>query len=138
VTRQRALPLLVLLLRFSGAVLVLAFGAVLLPTDWMAATHRWLGMGEFPRAPLTDYLTRSLSALYGVHGVLCLVIASDPVRYQRIVRYLGGLTVAFGLMLIPIDRHAGMPAPWTMVEGPMVIGAGILLLYLLSRATEKG
>jgi hypothetical protein len=35
VTSHRAL---VLVLRFSGAVLLLAFGAMFLPTDWMAAT----------------------------------------------------------------------------------------------------
>lgn len=127
---------LVLLLRLSGTVLVLAFGAVLLPTDWMATTHRWLGMGEFPVAPLTDYLVRSVSALYGFHGVLTLLVAGDPIRYHRIVRYFGVMYIIVGLMMFAIDLHAGMPIIWTVIEGPPLVGGGVLVLYLLSRATK--
>ena len=116
--------------------LVLAFGAVLLPAEWMAATHRWLGMGEFPDAPLTYYLVRSVSALYGVHGVLVLLVAGDPLRFQRIVRYLGVIDIVFGLMMLSIDLHSGMPAMWTMFEGPPLVGTGAVVLYLLGRATK--
>jgi hypothetical protein len=126
----------VLLLRLSGVVLLLAFGAMLLPADWMAASHRWLGMGEFPDVPLTYYLVRSVSALYGFHGVLVLLVAGDPVHFQRIVRYLGGMDIVFGLMMVSIDLHAGMPAMWTMCEGPPLVGTGVIVLYLLSRATK--
>ena len=122
VTQQRALQLLILFLRFGGVVLCLAFGAMLLPADWMAASHRWLGMGEFPHAPLTDYLIRSISALYGFHGVLVLLVAGDPLHYQRIVRYLGVMDIVFGLMMIAIDVRAGMPTMWTMFEGPPLVG----------------
>jgi hypothetical protein len=122
--------LLVLLLRFSGVVLLLAFGAMLLPTDWMAGVHGWLGMGEFPDAPLTSYLVRSVAALYGFHGVLVLLVAGDPVRYDRIVLYLGIMDIVFGLMMLAIDLHAGMPTLWTVVEGPSLVGMGALVLYL--------
>lgn len=128
---------LTLLLRVTGAVLVTAFGAVLLPTDWMTATHRWLGMGEFPDVPLTDYLVRSVSALYGFHGVLLFLVAGDPVRHLRIVRYVGVMDIVFGLMMLSIDLHAGMPIIWTMMEGPPLVGAGVFVLYLLGRATVK-
>jgi hypothetical protein len=137
VSQQQALQLLVLILRFSGGVLVLAFAAMLLPPTWMAATHAWLGMGEFPHAPLTDYLIRSVAALYGFHGVLVLLVAGDPLRYQRIVRYLCVMDIVFGLMMFSIDLHAGMPALWTMVEGPPLVGAGVVMLYLLNRATVR-
>jgi hypothetical protein len=125
---------LVLFLRFGGVVLLLAFGAVLLPTDWMAAVHRWLGMGEFPDAPLTDYLVRSVAALYGFHGVLVLIVAGDPARYERIVLFLGAMDIVFGLMMVAIDLHAGMPIVWTALEGPPLVGVGVLLLYLRRRA----
>ena len=62
--------LLVLLLRFAGVVLLLAYGAVFLPAVWMAATHRWLELGDFPAFPIVDYLTRSISILYGIKGGL--------------------------------------------------------------------
>ena len=99
----------------------------------MAVAHNWLGMGEFPAAPLTDYLARSVSALYGFHGVLLFIIAGDPVRYERIVLYLGVTNIVFGLMLLAIDWHARMPLLWTAFEGPPVVGLGVLVLYLRSR-----
>ena len=102
----------------------------------MAVAHNWLGMGEFPAAPLTDYLARSVSALYGFHGVLLFVIAGDPLRYERIVLYLGVTNIVFGLMLFAIDLHAGLPLLWTAFEGPPVVGLGVLVLYLRSRLAK--
>ena len=128
--------LLVWLLHFSGVVVLLAFPAVLLPADWMAATHRALGMGEFPRMPVVDYLARSIAALYGFHGVLLLLVSRDVVRYAPIVRYLGVMDIVFGLTMIAIDLNAGMPALWTMIEGPSLIGAGLLVLYLSRGLSE--
>jgi len=122
--------ILVVLLRLGGAVTVTAFLAMLLPTDWMAATHRWLGLGEFPRVPVVDYLTRSVAALYGFHGVLLFLVSRNPVQYRSIVRYLGSMNVLFGIFLILIDLHAGMPSVWTMGEGPPVAAFGVLVLYL--------
>ena len=110
----------------------MAFGAVLLPTEWMATSHQWLGMGEFPRAPLTDYLVRSVAALYGFHGVLVLLVAGEPLRYVRIVRFLGVMDIVFGVIMLAIDLHAGMPMFWTIAEGPPLVGVGALVLYLTS------
>ena len=128
---------LVLVLRFGGTLLITAFGAVVLPPDWMAAAHRWLGMGEFPAAPLTDYLARSVSALYGFHGVLLLLVSGDPVRYQPIIRYLGVMNIVFGLMLLAIDVYAGLPTMWTMFEGPPLVCIGVLVLYLIRPTTTS-
>jgi len=133
VTHQRALTTLVLVLRFGGVLLTFAFAAVFLPAHSMATVHGRLGMGEFPAAPLTDYLARSVSALYGFHGALLFIVAGDPVRYERIVLYLGVANIVFGLMLFGIDVHAGLPLWWTVVEGPPVVGLGVLVLYLRSR-----
>jgi hypothetical protein len=129
VTRLRYLRLL---LRLGGTLLVTAFFAVLLPADWMAATHQWLGMGEFPRAPVVDYLARSVAALYGFHGILLFVIAADPARYRTIVRYLAFMNLALGVMLIAIDLQAGLPLYWTLAEGPSVLLVGVLL-HVLNR-----
>ncbi|MCZ6836679.1 MAG: hypothetical protein O7G85_12955, partial [Planctomycetota bacterium] len=114
-TSQRAL---ILLLRFVACVLLLAFPAMLLPESVMASVHAKLGMGEFPASPLVDYLTRSIAALYGLHGVLVLIVSRDVVRYRSIVTYLGVMNIAFGIMMLGIDLHAGMPWWWTFGEGP--------------------
>jgi hypothetical protein len=125
--------LLVFLLRLGGVVTIAAFPAMLLPTDWMDATHRWLGLGELPRAPVVEYLTRSIAALYGFHGVLLLVVSRDPVRHRPIVRYIGVMNIVFGGLMTLIDVHAGLPILWTLLEGPPIIAFGSVVLYL-SRA----
>jgi hypothetical protein len=122
--------LLIFLLRFAGVVTMTAFLAMLLPTEWMVTTHRWLGLGELPRMPIIEYLTRSVAALYGFHGVLLLLVSRDPERHLPIVRYLGVMNVVFGLLIILIDVHAGLPMFWTLFEGPPIIGLGSAILYL--------
>lgn len=126
-TGAARLRLLRVLLRIGGTVLVLAFPTMLLPADWMAATHEWLGLGEFPRAPVVDYLARSAAALYGFHGILLFVISSDPARYRSILWYLVFMNFTLGLMLVAVDVHAGMPLWWTVSEGPfLILMAGLL------------
>ena len=111
--------------------MLLAFPAMLLPAEWMAASHEWLGLGEFPRAPIVDYLARSTSGLYGFHGLLLLIVAGDPQRYRPVVWYLAAMNVAFGAMLLAVDLHAGMPRLWTYLEGPGVAALGVILAALL-------
>lgn len=113
-----------------------AFLAIFLPVDWMAATHQWLGLGEFPRAPIVDYLARSIAALYGFHGVLLLIVSGDPVRYRTIVSYVAAMNVLFGLIVLAIDLYAGLPMMWTLLEGPPITAFGIAIA-LLNRPTGR-
>lgn len=122
--------LLVGVLRFAGGFTVTAFLAMLLPVEWMASTHQWLGLGEFPRSPVVDYLARSAAALYGFHGALLLLISRDPERHATIVRFVGWVNICFGVMMIAVDVHAGLPLWWTLGEGPPIAALGVLVLYL--------
>ena len=122
--------LLVFLLRIGGVVTCAAFLAIFLPVEWMAALHQWLGLGEFPRAPVVDYLARSIAALYGFHGVLLFIVARDPTRHRPIVRFIGVMNIVFGILLTGIDVNAGMPLLWTLAEGPPIVGFGVLVLFL--------
>src|SRR5271154_1250939 len=81
--------LLVFVLRFLGVSALFALVAVFMPLSWMVATHRWLGLGEMPTAPIVEYLARSLSAFYVFIGVLCWAVASDLDRYLPLARILG-------------------------------------------------
>ena len=103
---------------------------VLFPTAWMAVAHTHLGLGPFPDAPLTAYLTRSLSALYAVHGAVIVRVSFDVPRFRPLVGFLGWLHVVFGLTTLGIDLAAGMPWFWTAVEGPGVAAGGALVLWL--------
>jgi hypothetical protein len=127
--------MLAALLRLAGCVTAAAFLAIFLPVEWMASTHRWLGLGEFPRAPVVDYLARSVAALYGFHGVLLLIISGDPIRYRAIVSYVAVMNILFGLIVLAIDIHAGMPLAWTVVEGPPILLFG-MVLTLLNRSAR--
>ena len=124
------LRVITFILRFGGVVTVTAFAATLLPVEWMAAAHRWLGLGEFPRAPVVEYLARSIAALYGFHGVLLLIVSRDPVRYRAIVWYVAWMNMLFGAMVTVIDVAAGMPASWTLIEGPPIVAIGLVLALL--------
>jgi hypothetical protein len=133
--------LLVFLLRLGGLVTVMAFPAMFLPVDWMASIHAWLGLGEFPRAPVVEYLARSIAALYGFHGVLLLVVASDVVRYRDLVWFVAILNVMFGLIMVAIDLKTGMPLLWTLLEGPPIVAFGVVIAVLnraLTRQRPRG
>jgi len=128
---------LIWLLRIGGVMTLLAFGAVFLPVDWMAATHAWLGLGEFPRSPIVDYLTRSISALYAFHGGLLLLVSWDVRRHARVVAYVAVASIVFGVLLFGIDLHAGLPLRWVVCEGPPVVLVGVAILYLVRRVTAQ-
>jgi hypothetical protein len=96
----------------------------------MAATHQRLGLGEFPRAPVVEYLTRSIAALYGFHGVLVLLVARDPRRNRAFVSYLAVMDITFGVMMLAIDLRAGLPRFWTLLEGPSIAALGVVMALL--------
>ena len=124
------------ILLLTGLFLVSAFFAMALPVDWMAAIHRWLGLGEFPDAPITIYLARSTSLLYGVHGTLMFYTGWTIDKHWRFVSLLGCLHLVIGTAMFLVDWTSGMPAYWTFVEGPPVAILGVFILFLAARAVE--
>ena len=119
-----------LLLRIVGITTLLALPAVVMPKSWMASTHEWLGLGEFPTAPIVENLARSVSAFYAIFGAVCLVLANDLERYRPLVRFLGWVVALFGVVLIGIDLAAGMPLWWTASEGLSTLAFGALMFFL--------
>jgi hypothetical protein len=128
--------MLVALLRLSAAGTMVAFLAMLLPVNWMEATHARIGLGEFPRLPIMQYLTRSIAALYGFHGVFVWMVANDPVRYRPFVWFTATMNIVFGAMVLAIDLYAGMPALWTAIEGPGIMALGVAIA-LAARASGR-
>ena len=122
------------LLAMIGCGLMVAAVAVFLPVKTMAQMHSWLGLGEFPDAPITRYLARSTSLLYAVHGVLMLYASFDIKRYWPMIVVFGWLHVAIGLTMLGIDLSASMPLYWTAGEGIPIALAGGLIIYLWKKA----
>jgi hypothetical protein len=128
---------LVVLLRIGGVLTLLALGAAFMPHAWMDAVHRALGLGELPRIPIIGYLTRSLSAMYALHGALVLFLSFDVRRYLPAIRFLSVLAIMFGAGLIVLDVYVGLPQEWVLGEGPFVMVLGAVLLWLAMRIEEK-
>jgi len=120
--------LLVVVLRFFGALDLIAFLAIMMPQTWMASAHSVLGLGEFPDAPIVGYLARSSSALYALHGAMILFISFDVQRYARLITFLAIAALIHGAVMLGIDWAVGMPWVWTMFEGPGFAASGIVVL----------
>jgi membrane associated rhomboid family serine protease len=111
---------------------------VFMPSSWMDATHRWLGLGEMPTGPVVEYLARDLSAFYALVGALLLVMASDLERYRPLVRYFAVAFIVLSILFTGVDLAAGMPWWWTASEGPGGVVFGALLFVLARPAHSKG
>jgi hypothetical protein len=129
---------LVILLRFVGVSALFALVAVFMPSSWMAATHRWLGLGEMPTGPVVEYLARSLSAFYALMGALCLVLTTNLGRSRPLVRFLGAAFALMSVVLLGVDLAAGMPCWWSASEGPGGVVFGALLFVLARPDYPKG
>ncbi len=119
-----------LFLRIIGTAALFAVVAVVIPYSWMNAIHQWLGMGQLPPEPIVGYLARSTSAFYALLGGLLWVVSWNPRRHRLVLCYLGAAITLFGLILFAIDLLEGMPLYWSLCEGPIDIGFGIVILYL--------
>jgi hypothetical protein len=137
-TPANAKRLLVLVLRLNAAILLLAFGAVFLPHEWMEAIHHRLFPGDFPATPLVGYVTRSLSALYAFVGIVLWYASCDVRRYRPLIAFQAWLTVLFGVLMLGIDLAVGMPWMWTVGEAVTVTGIGVLMGWLAARARGAG
>ena len=130
---------LVILFRYLlGIGSLFALVPVFMPVSWMAATHRWLGLGKMPTGPVVEYLARSLSAFYALTGALCLVLATDLGRCRPLVRFLGVVFALMSLIVLGVDLAAGMPWWWSASEGPGGVVFGALLFVLARPAYSKG
>ena len=122
---------LVAVLRVSGVGMMFALIFVLCPFSWMVRINGWLGMGqELVYTPVTSYLIRTLSGMYAIIGGLFVFISYDLHRYREIIRFLGTIAIAAGLGITILDAILRLPLMWTVLEGPMTIGLGAIILYL--------
>lgn len=121
------------LLRLFGAVDCLALAAVVMPRSMMESVSLRLGFAPFSSGPLPEYLARSTSLLYALHGALLLYLAHDVVRHWGLIRWLGLLSIGHGVAIVAIDLDIGMPTWWCFAEGPTFAAAGLVLWWLTRR-----
>jgi heme A synthase len=122
--------LLRLVLRATGIVCLVATFAVFMPTSWMAWCHERLGLGNFPDAPITGYLARSLSAFYAIYGGALVLVAVDLRRYAAVIAYLAWTGLVLAVVIGIIDAVIGLPAYWTVAESVSGILLSVVILVL--------
>ena len=133
-TAEAAEKTLAWLLRALGVLTLTALVPMVMPTDWMVAANDWLGLEPLHRSPLTEYLTRSLSAVYALFGALAVYVSFDLRRYLGLVAFMGKLTILLGIFFTVLDFWAGMPASWSWGEGPPTVILGFVMVWLAGRA----
>jgi len=124
---------LVLVLRVTGAVMVLAVIPVFMPLSWMAACHEGAGLGPMPTGAIVEYLARSVSAFYALMGGLLWLVAGRARRYADVIAYLAFIFVVFGVVILVIDIRLGLPLWWILLEGPPIAIIGLAVLMLQAR-----
>ena len=118
------------LLRFAGAVEILAFIAVVMPRAWMEASHAWLGLGEMPGGPVLMFMIRQASYSYGMHGISLWVLATDVKRFRPLVIFNAVAFLLAAPVFFIVDYTSGMPLWWTVGDtlGCAFFGAALLWL----------
>jgi hypothetical protein len=116
-----------------GGVTLFAFAAAVMPEKWMIEASEFLGFSPFPNSPLTFYLARNLSLLYGFVGVLMLYLARDIFHYRKLIRTLSLCTVAFGFFQFIVDTQASMPLWWSASESSSTLFGGVFFYWLQSK-----
>ncbi len=120
-------------LQCVGYVSLLAFVAAVMPASWFIEASKGLGL-EFADLPLTFYLARNLSTLYGFVALVLLVIATDLDRYLPLARYAAFGTLLLGTLQLVTDAQAGMPWWWTLGESVSTWIGGLLLWWLCRKS----
>jgi len=126
-TKDRLLRLFLMLV---GVADLLAIVVVFLPDGWLGWAHEAVGLGTLPSGRIVGYLARSTSLLYGIHGAMLLVLASDVAHYRLLIRWYGRVFAVAGLLLVGVDIAESMPVWWTVFEGVAVVGIGVVILTL--------
>ena len=132
-TAERAEVILKWLLFVLGGLAILAFVPTVMPTAWMEEATVELGLEVLPDTPLTQYLTRSLSMLYCVFGLLTVYLARGVRQYRQLLIYVGWLTLLLAIVLTILDFAVGMPAHWSWGEGPPTMVVALVIVWLARR-----
>ena len=127
----------VLFLKFIGSAALLAFIAAVMPEKWIVEIAEELGFDPFPHSPLTFYLARNLSLLYGFTGAALWLVALDLDRYRPLVFWIAIGTITFGILQAIVDSLSGLPTWWTLGESLSTIFGGCALLYLERLASKS-
>lgn len=120
-------------MRLNAAILLLALVPMVFPADWMGTIHYRLQLGDFPTTSITEYLTRSASACYALHGGVVWLISRDVRRYRPMIRPLYLFHLLFAGTMLGIDLYSGMPTWWIVAEVGTISTFALVVLFVERR-----
>ncbi len=124
-------------LRLGGVVCASALVAVIMPRDWHLATHAALGLGDFPQAPIAEYLARGMSGMCAFYGLLLLGLARDVRAHKSLIVWKAIALMGISLLATFALATSGMPAWWLYGDLVSVVGFSVVTI-LLAWATRSG
>lgn len=122
-----------LILRIFGTICVLAMIPLFMPRSWIEASHQLLELGQFPTAPIAEYLARSVSALCAFYGGLLWVLSRDVHRFVDIIKYQAVAMMLLSAVGIFAGVRAGIPAFYVVADA---LGCWSFLLPILILAAR--
>lgn len=124
-------------LLLMGGLDLCALLVAIVPVEWIAVAHAAIGMGSFPVEPVAEYLARTGSLMYALHGATIVYIARDVDRYWGLIRFLAICALVHGALIAAIDSGMALPAWWRFLEGPAFSATGVIVLFLQWRADRS-
>lgn len=118
------------MLRLFGLMDFIAVLAVVLPRGSLAAINDWCGLEPLPEVPVVEYLARSGSLMYALHGAMLIFVSFDVPRYRTLIGFLACSAIVQGAILYTIDWALPMPTWWKTIEGGCIAATGVVLLTL--------
>lgn len=126
-----------LLLRLVGGICLLGLISLWMPRNWIEIGHRWLSWGEFPAAPIAEYLARSVSALSAFYGGLLVALSFDVRRYAPLIRYQAVAIMTLSACGLVVGSRAGLPL-WFVGGDMAVCWAYCVPMLVLAGRVERG
>jgi hypothetical protein len=124
-------------LRIIAAASLLALPGVFAPR-LMAEKLSWImGFGQPPMIPLMLYMMAGGAAVFVGQAMLLWALSTDVVRYQPLVRLMAWCYVVIGSLFLWIDKQAGLPSWWIMMDGVGSFAAGAVLLWACYARSRK-
>ena len=118
-----------LVLRISAVASLIGLPAVFVPRVAAEKLSWIMGLGQPPMIPLMLYMMAGGAAVFVGQAVLLWALSTDVVRYQPLVRLMAWCYIVIGPLFLWIDKQAGLPSWWILMDGAGSFGEGAVLLW---------
>ena len=111
------MKLLKILLWVCGVIFFVSFPMMAISWEMVEGLFRWFGLPPLPADAMTVYAYRVACAFCGFTGIYFMILATDPLRYLKLVRLTGWGLMFVGLVAIVTGIMVNMKPPWYIADG---------------------